>query len=129
MALSWCLRDESAPNTESVLRSIVGKEVLVPAHWYLEVANALLMAERRGRTTAAETTRAVALLGELRIRPDQMTSDLAMTASLSLARSEALTVYDAAYLELCLREGLPVATLDADLAAAARRLGVPVVNI
>jgi predicted nucleic acid-binding protein len=76
------------------------------------------MAERRKRTTQADTTRALALLGLLPIEIDFQASDFSSWQVLSLARLYGLTVYDAAYLEVSIREGLPLATLDAKLAAA-----------
>jgi predicted nucleic acid-binding protein len=76
------------------------------------------MAERRKRTTQADTARALALLGLLPIEIDFQASDFSSLQVLSLARLYGLTVYDAAYLEVSIREGLPLATLDAKLAAA-----------
>jgi predicted nucleic acid-binding protein len=81
------------------------------------------MAERRHRTTPADTSRALTLLGALPIEIDHRTGEMINNSTLSIARSYALTVYDAAYLELCLREGLALATLDAKLAKAISSLG------
>lgn len=118
VALAWVLGDESDSYADSILSSLPGSTILVPSHWPLEVTNALLVAERRRRTNPADTTRALALLGSLPIEIDHRTGEAAPSQTLSIARSYALTVYDAAYLELCLREGLPLATIDAKLAAA-----------
>lgn len=74
------------------------------------------MAERRRRTTPADTSRALRLLGALPIEIDRRTGEMVTDSTLSIARSYSLTMYDAAYLELCLREGLALATLDAKLA-------------
>lgn len=112
------LDDESGSYADSVLSSVGTATILVPTHWHLEVTNALLMAERRNRTTEADTMRALALLRRLPIEVDFLASDLSSSQVLSLARSHGLTVYDAAYLEVSIREGLPLATLDAKLAAA-----------
>ena len=100
-----------------------GTTVVVPSHWVIEVTNALIMAERRRRTTPADSARALALSSALSINVDHRTADVAPVSTLSIARSNALTIYDAAYLELCLREDLPLATLDAKLAAAFISLG------
>lgn len=118
VALAWVLDDESDTYADSILSSLLGSSIVVPSHWALEVTNALLMAERRRRTTPADTARALALLGALPIQIDHRTSETATVATLSIARSYALTVYDAAYLELCIREGLPLATIDSKLATA-----------
>jgi predicted nucleic acid-binding protein len=112
------LDDENDSYADSVLSSLRSATVLVPAHWLMEITNALLMAERRNRTTEADTTRALALLRLLPIEVDFQASDLLSLQVLSLARSHGLTVYDAAYLEVSIREGLPLATLDAKLATA-----------
>ena len=112
------LDDESGSYADSVLSSGGTATILVPTHCHLEVTNALLMAERRNRTTEADTMRALALLRRLPIEVDFLASDLSSSQVLSLARSHGLTVYDAAYLEVSIREGLPLATLDAKLAAA-----------
>jgi predicted nucleic acid-binding protein len=118
VALAWVLDDETDTYADSILSSLSGSSILVPSHWALEVTNALLMAERRRRTTPADTSRAVALLGALPIEIDHRTGEVAPVSTLSIARSYALTVYDAAYLELCVREGLPLATIDTRLASA-----------
>lgn len=78
------------------------------------------MAERRGRTQPADTARAIALLDALPIDCDEHTGEKAMSETLALAKTYGLTTYDAAYLELAIREGLPLASLDAGLIKAAR---------
>lgn len=128
MALAWCLEDEPNSYTESVLKSIPGRRIVVPTHWSLEVSNGLLMAERRGRATSAETARAIQLLEGLPIDADPRTAERAMSATVALARSHKLTVYDAAYLELCAREALALATIDRELLAACKACGCAVFN-
>lgn len=98
---------------------------IVPSLWPLEVANALLMGERRKRATEAKMTAFLNLLAALPISVDDDTAGRAWQSSLHLARSHRLSVYDAAYLELSIRERLPLATLDDHLAAAATAAGVP----
>ena len=128
VALAWCFEDGPDSYAESVLRAIPGRRIVVPAHWALEVANGLLMAERRGRTTLADTARAIQLLEGLPIDIDPRTPERAMSATGSLARSHKLTIYDAAYLELCTREALPLATIDSELMAACKACGGDVFN-
>jgi predicted nucleic acid-binding protein len=123
--MSWCFEDEAAPYTESVLDRLAGEEARVPAVWPLEVANVLLAAERRRRLTEAQSRRFVELLSTLPIHVDETTPARAMDGILSLAREQSLSAYDAAYLELAMREGLPIATRDLPLTEAARRCGVP----
>jgi predicted nucleic acid-binding protein len=118
-ALSWCFPDEGAalPADEAV--------AVVPALWLLEVANGLLVGERRGRITRAQSTRlAECLLSVLEVQVDDAGD--AFKGILPLAREYDLSVYDAAYLELAIRLGLPLATGDGKLAAAAERCGVDI---
>lgn len=98
----------------------------VPILWPLEVANILLVGERRGRIRQADSTTFNGLREGLPIRIDHETSDHATKASLGLARTQDLSVYDAAYLELAMRRGLPLATLDVKLKTAAAAIGGPI---
>jgi predicted nucleic acid-binding protein len=82
------------------------------------------MAERTKRLRPAETSRFLALVGELEVEVDAQTATQALGETLALARRHALSAYDAAYLELAIRESLPLATLDEALKRAARRCGV-----
>lgn len=92
--------------------------------WHLEVANALVVGERNRRITPARTSEFIALIGGLPIVVDEQTPSLALRTVLDLARSERLSAYDASYLELAMRHGVPLATKDNDLVKAARRVGV-----
>jgi predicted nucleic acid-binding protein len=95
----------------------------VPASWSLEIASGLVMAERRGRIKPAESAAFVAMIEELPIVADEATGVRALHETISLAREHRLTAYDAAYLELAMRRGLPLATDDRSLRAAAQRAG------
>ena len=106
------------------LAALSAREALVPGHWSLEVANVLAIAERRKRIAAASIARFLDILGELPIVVDEQTSKRALSDVLALARSHQLTAYDAAYLELALRTGCPLASLDAVLNETAAGLGV-----
>ena len=101
------------------------EEALVPALWWFEVRNVLIVNERRGRLSERDTVRALQDLSQLDVTIDRSPDEGAV---MSLARRHRLTVYDAAYLELARREGMPLATLDAALAEAARREGVAVLG-
>ncbi|HYZ26362.1 MAG TPA: type II toxin-antitoxin system VapC family toxin [Geminicoccaceae bacterium] len=124
IALAWCFADEATPATDALLDRLADEEAAAPALWRLEVANALSMAESRGRLSVAGLTRSVSLLQRLAVAIDPEGSDRALRELLDLARSERLTVYDAAYLELALRLGLPLASKDASLRTAAAGLGL-----
>ena len=93
----------------------------------METANVLWVSERRGRITLAERTQALAILAELPIRIDERTAMLAFGAISALAAARNLTVYDVCYLELALRLGLPLASLDQRLCAAAAAAGVALI--
>ena len=130
VTVSWCFEDESNETSSAVRDSLAsGAEAVVPAHWSLEVSNALLTAERRGRLLRAQSTHFLGLLTRLPITTDPETSSLAFGAIVHLAREHALTPYDAAYLELALRVGAPLATFDQQLAAAAKARGVRVMDV
>lgn len=100
-------------------------EAVVPAIWPLEIANVLLMAERRGRLTQAQTTGLVQLLRGLPIAIDTESLTQALGPALSLGREYGLSAYHASYLELAMRQGLPLATQATDSREAAARAGVP----
>lgn len=123
--LPWCFADESTPWTEALLDRLQGGEELrVPAHWPVEVMNGLLMAVRRKRIDLERVARFAADLTSLAIRVEPPHSPGAWPSVLRMATQQKLTVYDAAYLELAQRIGLPLATLDHDLQTAARAEGV-----
>lgn len=125
VAAAWCIEDEANPSTDRLLDSLRSGEVLVPSLWPLEISNVLLAAERRRRLTRAQAFQCLEMLRSLPIVVDENTSSRATGDILSLARDQDLSVYDAAYLELSIREALPLATRDKALAAAAKRCGVP----
>lgn len=128
IAVSWGFDDEVSPYADRVLDLLDGDTALVPAIWPLEVANALLMGERRGRLQTADTVRLTELLRALPITVDAADSQRALNAVLNMARTYSLTSYDASYLELAMREGIAIATEDAKLTNAATRCGVPIVS-
>ena len=101
---------------------------LVPMLWPLEVANVLLMAERRHRIVSAERSQALGWFAALPIEIDYEAAHPAWADLPALAVQHRLTAYDAAYLELARRRGLPLATLDQELAAAARAEGLGVLT-
>src|SRR5262245_60183653 len=112
VAMAWCFHDEADPYADAIAQRFPQVEAVVPALWHLEVANALLMGERRKRSTEADTANWLAFLNSLSITVDDETTARAWSDVLRLARTHNLTTYDAAYLELALRRGLPLATLD-----------------
>jgi predicted nucleic acid-binding protein len=124
LALAWYFKDEADDYADAVLASVPKAEIVVPALWHLEIANALAMGERRGRSNEAQAGKWLSFLGSLPITMDSETMERAWTDTLALARQHELTVYDAAYLELALRQDLPLASLDDRLKKAAASAGV-----
>jgi predicted nucleic acid-binding protein len=126
IALAWCFKNEATEAADRVLERLAVEEAYVPAIWHLEIANVLALSERRRRITPARTTEFIALLETLVIVVDEETPSRALGRVLDLARDQRLTAYDAAYLELAMRLGIPLASKDGDLCDAAEHLGVSV---
>jgi predicted nucleic acid-binding protein len=127
IALAWCFDDEASPAADAVLGRLEEEEAVVPAHWPLEVANALRTAERRGRLAASDLARLRTLLAALPVEVAPVELGTALGAVLETARSNDLTAYDAAYLDLAAVRGLALATADERLRAAAAAAGVGLV--
>jgi len=128
ISAAWFFEDEDSPLAEHVLSSLAMDEAVVPSVWPVEMANVLAIAERTERVTTAKTEEFLARLADLPIALDYRGADRAFTSVLGLARLYGLTAYDAAYLELALREGLPLATDDRPLCNAAAKAGVTLVS-
>lgn len=126
-ALGFLMADEQAPEALAALEALErGVPTWVPSLWAFEVANGLLMAERRKRVSRAHVADAIDVLEQLPIESDGPTTHRIFGEVAALARQFGLTVYDAAYLELALRKGAALATSDVALARASRKAGVVV---
>jgi predicted nucleic acid-binding protein len=121
VTMAWCFDDERTAATDALLMRLATTPATVPQIWPLEVANVLALAVRKGRLTPAKRGQFIALLESAPVHVDAATAGAAFGATLALADAHALTVYDAADLELAKRFALPLATLDADLRTAASR--------
>jgi predicted nucleic acid-binding protein len=122
IASAWCFPDEQTDYTQSVLRAVSGSiDALAPRLWAYEVRNGVLMGVRRGRIPLSHAERFLALLSGLCVG---LIDPHSYDAIFAVAERHGLTVYDAAYLDLALREGLPLASLDARLRKAAAKCGV-----
>jgi len=126
--LAWVCRDEITEPIRHLFNLVGENGAWVPGLWKLEVANILEMGVRRGRHDAAFRNSTLADLALLPIRVDTETDRQAWGATLQLSDRHRLTLYDAAYLELALRRGLPLASLDAELRRAAQAEGVVVLG-
>jgi predicted nucleic acid-binding protein len=125
IAACWAFESEQHPRADAAFAQIRTEEAVVPSLWWVEVRNMLVVNERRKRITESDTNGFLRDLSRLRIRVDREPEEAVV---LRLARTHRLSVYDASYLELALREGVPVATLDAGLAAAAIAEGAALIG-
>jgi predicted nucleic acid-binding protein len=124
VAMSWLFSDEATAHTSKLLDRLEEETALVPGWWFLEVANVLAFAERKGRITPAQSAAFIDELSKLAIEVDSESPDWVFERLLPLCRTHQLTSYDALYLELAVRRNLPLATLDEPLRRAAKKLGV-----
>lgn len=129
VTLAWVYSAETTGAISDVLTRVTEAGAWVPALWRLEVANVLEMGVRKGRTDAAFRDAAFADLALLPITVDPETDHHAWGAIAKLAARHRLTLYDAAYLELARRRGLPLATLDQELRTAATAEDVVLLGI
>lgn len=127
IAVAWCFEDEASDTCDALLERVRDEGALVPSLWYLELGNVMIQAERRGRIMPADVSIRLELIGDLPISADNETSPRALHEILALARAQNLTTYDAAYLELAIRHGLPLATNDKRLRNAGISTGVQVI--
>jgi len=125
VVMSWCFKDESSRYPEAVLESLETGGAIVPAIWPLEVGNVLLVAERRKRLDKSSAIRFLQLLSGLPIVVEQESPERMLTEIFAVAGEFSLSTYDASYLDLAMRTGLPIATADDALIRAAKKSGVP----
>jgi predicted nucleic acid-binding protein len=126
ITLNWVMNDEHTPRSDRLFESLSEEGTVVPSLWRLEVANALQVALRRERIDGAYRDKTIQKLQRLPIEVDSLTDNKAWTSTLYLSERDNLTVYDAAYLELVLRRGVPLATRDQRLAKAATEAGATI---
>ncbi len=124
ITVAWLFDDEATPETDALLDRLKDGSALVPGLWHLEIANVLACAERHKRISGAQVAAHVNLLGRLPIVTDAETQSRAFREILALAGTQRLSTYDAAYLELAMRRGVALATLDKALVQAARQVDV-----
>ena len=124
VALTWCFESETDHFTDAVLDSLAESAAVVPAVWPLEICNALVVAEHGGYLDQAASVRFLNLLRQLSIQVEQESPQRMFGEILLLAREQQLSTYDASYLDLAMRSGLPLASQDSALLQAAGRCGV-----
>jgi predicted nucleic acid-binding protein len=126
VVMTWCFSDETNKYSDAILDSLNTSTAFVPSIWPLEVGNVLLVAERKKRLSEADSARFIALLAELPIVIEKEQPERMMRDILALARKHKISTYDASYIDLAMRKGLPIASLDKDLRKAARRSRVAI---
>jgi len=131
VAMLWLLPQSNPAGiglAERVLNQLSDDGAVVPSLWRLEASNVIAKSLRLKKISQAQASTFIALLDELDIQTDEQTDQRALHDTLDLARHYALSSYDAAYLELALRRGKPIATLDERLLAAANEAGLAVID-
>ena len=129
VAMRWLLESDKTSDqdyAEKVLKSFSSSDALVPDLWHLEASNVLLRAEKHGEITIGEVERFISQLENLPIQVDPLTARQSFSRTLVLGRAYNLSSYDAAYLELAIRENIPLATLDKNLTKAAKKADVQI---
>lgn len=124
ITMAWCFEDEHSEYTDEILENLVSTTAIVPSIWPLEVANVLLQAKKNKRLSEIQAASFIDALSALPIIVDTSTTDRAMHSIFTLAGQLNLSVYDAAYLELALREKIPLLTQDKELLNAAKKLKI-----
>ncbi|CAB1056927.1 hypothetical protein D1BOALGB6SA_1666 [Olavius sp. associated proteobacterium Delta 1] len=126
VVMSWCFKDETNQYADAVLDHLIKSTAFVPSIWPLEVVNVLLVAERKKRLREADSVRFLTLLSQLPIVVEYERTERMMKGLLALARTNNLSSYDANYLDLSMRRGISLATLDTQLKIAAKKTDVPI---
>ena len=126
IVMTWCFKDETNHYADTILESFEKTTAFVPSIWPLEVGNVLLVAERKNRLSTADSTHFISLLSNLPIIVEQELPERMIKEIFALAREHKLSTYDASYLDLAMRKGIPIATLDKNLIAAAKQSHVKI---
>jgi predicted nucleic acid-binding protein len=130
VALAWFVDRPTAPYADHIRELLLrGSRAIVPTLWHMEMANGFIVAERRGVLTPSDILEALENLEEVILRAIENSRDsVSMRRALNASRKFGLTAYDAVYLETALGQGVPLATLDRQLKAAASKAGVEVLQ-
>ena len=129
IALAWAFRDETSPYATSVIGRLRRDRAAAPGIWTIEVSNALIVAVRRGRIDEMNAYRIHRVIQDLPMEIDwDYTAATLGHRVLRLGIDHGLTAYDACYVDLAIRRGLPLATLDERLARAASKAGIEILQ-
>lgn len=125
LTMAWLFEDEKSSYSEKIFDQLEDEKAIVPSIWLLEVINVLLISEKRKRITSTHTSHFINVLTNLPIQIIENNNLSQHESVLFLAKKHDLTAYDAAYLDLASKFGVPLATLDKALSKAAKEAGVP----
>ncbi len=128
VALAWLFKDEETPASMAIHAMTDDHQLVVPPHWFAEIANGIWQGERRGRCQPGELPGFLHILNLLSFWVDTLAPFAQFSLVLPIAREHNLTIYDAAYLHCAVSNRLPLATFDRQLAAAARSIDVQVIG-
>ena len=129
VSMRWLLASEKASDqkyAERVLESMIDTDALTPNLWHLEAISVLLGAEKRGEINIGNIEQFILQLENLPIYVDSLTAHQAFSQTLILSREYNISSYDASYLELAMRKGIPLSSLDKKLVKAANKAGVDI---
>jgi predicted nucleic acid-binding protein len=126
--ISWLFPDEGGPHVEKVVLGLLQSGAYAPAHWHVEVSNAVAVSRRRGRFNPVFRDGIVSRFLALPVMTDSAVPASIYPAVIQCAEAHSLSAYDAAYLELARRMKVPLATLDKALAQAAKVEGVSLIG-
>lgn len=129
ITMAWCFLEEQTEATTEVRNRLDGEAAAAPAILLLEVTNVLFQAEKRGRITPSLASDFIEVLQKMKLEVDYDGAARCFEHVLPLCRRHGLTAYDAAYLELAIRTGLPLATLDGRLRSAASEHGIKLLGV
>jgi predicted nucleic acid-binding protein len=125
VGFAWVHPNQATPETEMLLQEVeAGATVVIPGLWFLEIANSLLVLQRRKKLTQEERRAALQILSAFNFTIDDEADRAAFDKTSDLADEYGLTIYDAVYLEIALRRNLPLASRDTALIAAAKKCRV-----
>ena len=128
VVMAWCFEDEANSYADTIQDMLIENKAFVPAIWPLEVTNVLLVAERKKRISKAGSGHFTALLSQLPIEVEPSDTDTIFHETISLARQYMLSSYDASYIELAIRKGLPIATQEKAIIRAAKKIQIEIIN-
>jgi predicted nucleic acid-binding protein len=128
VVMAWCFEDGANSYADTIQDMLIENKAFVPAIWPLEVTNVLLVAERKKRISKAGSGHFTALLSQLPIEVEPSDTDTIFHETISLARQYMLSSYDASYIELAIRKGLPIATQEKAIIRAAKKIQIEIIN-